>query len=787
MGVSHTPVVGSCNGSLLPTKVSVSFTSISLLSDCWREADHEAHSEHSVTVEGMSRVRTPKSGLFTRQAHPCEICDPLSKDLVHLAEQESQLVCKLQMDDPCSREFSVSVDFHLHLEQPNGENPFREHEAGASFVKSHGLFACGKEGVDLLADCGLPQPQTAHHGVKSYQRPEFTGSSPAGSSLEQHQGDPAGLLLFTCNDSGSAFLNTFTLLDNQVTHPEDSRQSNVTTSAYGGSFVATSCPAFDSVRLSAQCAQGRQTLGPQDTVSKSREVITVPRSLCGAEPMRAQQRRVRAVWAGLPASLPAGFAVVPRFLPRWSPSRFFWRSVVRPFRGEESWTRHEPAAGGCAFPAPTAAELGPGVCGRSGRAFSRPGSPALAAAGGPSRRGPARPGSAGADGRARRPTPRGRPGTGRVSPSVSPLPGLGWLRPPAGRCRPGAGSRAAPGQDPRLGHGGQERPPFLVTCGVQAAGRQGWEPRFSVRLPEFGNGAGLVPGEGAVTPGHPQALRLQRESRLGPRARNRCGLKCLIPQGPVAFEDVAVHFSREEWGLLDSAQRRLHRDVMAENLALLSSLGEALTPCLGWAAFPSPQGSSALPSRRPSPASSLALSTVAGPRAGCGHCPCCPQAADPRCTASLSRALILHFTSIYLLAGCGHGAKKEEAPSEQGDSVGVSQVRTPEPDAAAHKAQPCEMSGPLLKDTLPLTERVGTHPYPKLSVAGANLHQCQEEQIGDMLSRRAEGRPSSVKSSRECVAAHTSTCSEGGKDFPASSGLLQPLAPRGEWKPHGDT
>nr|XP_008123785.2 PREDICTED: zinc finger protein 446 [Anolis carolinensis] len=75
-----------------------------------------------------------------------------------------------------------------------------------------------------------------------------------------------------------------------------------------------------------------------------------------------------------------------------------------------------------------------------------------------------------------------------------------------------------------------------------------------------------------------RAAPLGEEPRMlgGHNSSSLCevGEMVSMEQNQVNIEDVSVHFSKEEWTLLDRHQRALHWEVMGENYKMLASFGK---------------------------------------------------------------------------------------------------------------------------------------------------------------------------------------------------------------------
>uniref|UniRef100_A0A5F9DLP4 Zinc finger protein 772 n=1 Tax=Oryctolagus cuniculus TaxID=9986 RepID=A0A5F9DLP4_RABIT len=223
-------------------------------------------------------------------------------------------------------------------------------------------------------------------------------------------------------------------------------------------------------------------------------------------------------------------------------------------------------------------------------------------------------------------------------------------------------------------------------------------------------------------------------------------------QGQVNFEDVFVHFSQEEWGLLDEAQRLLYRDVMLENFALTASLGHVSSVSHVVASLE--MGSE---SRVPDWVNMIPDKETVG---GCAL----------RCSCGIAHKET-HFEN---------GVPRE----------GVSQIRTSKGGFLIQNAHH-QMCGLALKDILQLAERQEAHhgqkPYMSVSCGrqfwfSANLHQHQQQHRGETPFRRNKSQ-ALLENSCLVQTSQVISMQEGGMDFPTSSNIFQHQVPRSEWKP----
>ncbi|XP_074171969.1 uncharacterized protein LOC109437599 [Rhinolophus sinicus] len=152
----------------------------------------------------------------------------------------------------------------------------------------------------------------------------------------------------------------------------------------------------------------------------------------------------------------------------------------------------------------------------------------------------------------------------------------------------------------------------------------------------------------------------------------------------------------------------------------------------------------------------------------------------------------VHSSSNPRCADYWYGAEDDKLPSEPSVSIGDSQVRIPKAGPSIQKTHPCEECVAVLKDILHLTELQAPCPGQESYLGAAsrgfwfskNIHQHQKHGTGKKIFKMDMDRASCMTSCRFHVSGKPFTCGEDGKDFLATSGLLQhQVTPDGE-KPH---
>ena len=141
----------------------------------------EAPSEQSVFV-AVCHIHTSKADSLTQMAHPCNLCDPILKDILHLDEhKETRHGLKPYTCGACGRQFWFSANFDQHQKLYDVEKFLRDDKGKTSFVTncraceepplSEKPFACKEEQKNFQASLGSHQ-QKATHSRRKARSPE---------------------------------------------------------------------------------------------------------------------------------------------------------------------------------------------------------------------------------------------------------------------------------------------------------------------------------------------------------------------------------------------------------------------------------------------------------------------------------------------------------------------------------------------------------------------------------------------------------------------------------------
>ncbi|XP_044945153.1 zinc finger protein OZF-like [Mustela putorius furo] len=276
-------------------------------SPCQRVENEGASSEQGVSVR-ESQGKILSVGPSIQKSHPCNTCDPILKDILHLSEQQvtTSLGPHSHPCGSCGRTFWVTVNTDQIPKQESEEVPRRKKDQD-SFVKSYrsykseNAFTCKEDEKDFVASSRLVQhhattdekpcdsiqcEEALHTGQKDYKCSECGKAFSTRGKCVRHQKIHSGEKPYECNDCGKSFACNSNLQIHQRAHM-GSRSNEC--AECGKSFVRKS-HLIQHQRIHGgakpyECSECGKAFGRKDTLTQHQKIHSGERpfmcSRCG--------------------------------------------------------------------------------------------------------------------------------------------------------------------------------------------------------------------------------------------------------------------------------------------------------------------------------------------------------------------------------------------------------------------------------------------------------------------------------------------------------------------------